>query len=203
MKNISVFISGSGSNLKAIYKSIESGEINGKIVLVISSKKCAGSQFANKKKITTYVINQPNIGKKMIDLLDKHNIDLICLAGYLKLIPSLVIKKYRNRIINIHPALLPKFGGKGYYGMRIHESVIKANEKESGVSIHFVNEEYDKGLIIAQKVIKIMKNESAENLASRILKEEHKLYPKIIKYFCEDEKGFKKMIPLNLGSDEN
>ena len=133
--------------------------------------------------------------------LIKADVDLICLAGYLKMIPKNIVIYFENRILNIHPALLPDFGGKGFYGMKVHEAVIQSNAVESGATVHFVDNKYDHGPIIAQKKVMILNTDNAEILAEKVLKVEHKLYPEVIKAFCENrinwESGLPKIVKYN------
>lgn len=193
MKNICVFVSGRGSNLKAIQENIEAGNIKGIIKIVISNKDCPAIQIAKNKNIPTIVIkpkdfqNEKGYSKRLIEICLKNEIDLICLAGYLAKLPEDFVNEYYGKIINIHPALLPAFGGKGFYGMNVHRAVIESKVKISGVTIHFVNTEYDKGPIIVQKAIEVLEDDTPEKLAERISKLEHQLYPEIIKLFCEEK----------------
>ena len=121
----------------------------------------------------------------LFSTLDEHEIDFIALAGYLKMVQPELIDKYRNKITNIHPALLPSFGGKGFYGMKVHEAVIEAGCKVSGVTIHLVNEKYDRGAIIAQRTLRVLDDDSPESLAERVLKIEHEIYPEALQLFEE------------------
>ena len=144
-KNIAIFASGSGTNFMNIYNNSKYAKI---VVLISNNSKCGAVNFAIKNKITYKIINNfryPNeVEKKYEKILKKHNIDLVLLAGFLKKIPLSIIKIYNNKIMNVHPSLLPKYGGKGHYGMKVHELVVSNKEKETGATIHFLNEEYDK-----------------------------------------------------------
>jgi len=193
MKNIAVFASGGGSNFKSIHHFVQSGEIPGCIVLTVSNNPDSDAIiYAKKNQISTLVINKvlyPNpVGQRelLIQALVDNNVDLICLAGYMKLLPKSIVHQYKNRILNIHPALLPQFGGKGFYGIKVHQAVIASGAKESGVTVHFVDEEYDHGQIIAQEKVEILNEDTPQTLAERILKVEHELYPQVVKAFCED-----------------
>jgi phosphoribosylglycinamide formyltransferase-1 len=186
--NIVVFVSGRGSNLKAILNSeLLKGKV--KVKAVISDKlKCAAFEIAKENFIKCYslgksegCINYTELEEILVSL----NIDLIVLAGFLKLIPVSFVSKYRNKIINIHPALLPSFGGKGMYGMNVHKSVFESSAKVSGASVHFVNEIYDEGRIIAQRCVDISDVTSPEEIAERVLEVEHELLPYIISKFAE------------------
>jgi len=186
-----VFASGRGSNLQAIIDGVEEGRLNCEIVFVMSNNSSSGAlEIARKKNIPAYhlsekVFHKNNFEESLIDLLEKHKPDLIVLAGYMKLVPISVIRRFENRIINIHPALLPKFGGKGMYGMNVHNAVFQAGEKVSGVTIHMVNENYDEGKIIYQEKIDISDCKSPEEIAEKVLKLEHKVYPEVIQKIIE------------------
>ena len=179
-----IFISGSGTNLKSLYKFSLTKKSPIKIDLVISNNKDAkGLSFSKKKKIISKIFN---FKKKIIDEnkilknLEKRKIKLICLAGFMKILSKNFIKKFKGKIINIHPSLLPK-----YKGLNTHQRAINDSEKFSGCTIHLVNHKLDSGKIILQKRVKIHKQDTSKSLAKRILKEEHKLYPKaIIKLYC-------------------
>ena len=179
-----VFISGTGSNLKALYKFSLTKRSPIKIDLVISSDKNAkGLLFSKKKKIISKALNfkkKKTIENKILKYLEKNNVRLICLAGFMKILSKNFIKKFKGEIVNIHPSLLPK-----YKGLNTHQRAINNSEKFSGCTIHFVNHKLDSGKIILQKRIKIYKQDTSKSLAKRILKEEHKQYPKaIIKLYC-------------------
>ena len=174
-----VFISGRGTNLKSIYKFSKKRLSKINIQLVISSKSnVEGVKFSRNKKIITKVINykKKNISeKKILHYLKVNKIELICLAGFMKILSKNFIKKFKNKIINIHPSLLPK-----YKGLNTHERVIKNKEKFSGCTVHMVNEKLDSGKIIIQKKVKILKSDTPKKLAKRILLVENQLYPKAI-----------------------
>ena len=194
MKKIAIFASGGGSNFKAIQRHIESGDICANIELLISNNSNSGAvEYALEKNIETLIINEvrfPDFKKGEIFLLKKlvfKEIDLICLAGYIKLLSQSIVGKFNNCILNIHPALLPQFGGKGFYGMKVHEAVIKSGAKVSGATVHFVNENYDEGQIIAQEKIIINNDYTPEILSKKVLQIEHELYPRVIKDFCENK----------------
>ena len=193
MKTIAIFASGGGSNFQAIHEHIKKGKILGKIRLVISNNANSGAiKYAEGNNIPSLIFNKflyPNTidyNKLLLKKLNEYSIDLIVLAGYMKLLPVEIVKAYHNCILNIHPALLPKFGGKGYYGIKVHEAVISSHDRESGVTIHFVDEKYDRGEIIAQEKVLVMNDDTPEILAKRVLEVEHRLYPKVVKAFCEN-----------------
>lgn len=191
---ISVFVSGRGSNLNAI---INSPELNNKVevALIISDKAfCPAFEIAKKKSIPYYILGIKQGGMEINELLNlfaKNNIDLIVLAGYLKIIPPEITNRYKNQIINIHPALLPSFGGKGMYGMKVHKAVFDSSCKISGATVHFVDENYDTGKIIAQRCVDISDAQSPEEIAARVLEVEHQLLPAVIKMINENRVWFK------------
>ena len=181
---IAVLASHGGSNLQAIIDGCASGQIDGEVVLVVSNnKKAFALERARNHHIDTLILTDaaypaPNeYAGELLSQLASRKVNLICLAGYMKMIPQPVIEEYRDRIINIHPALLPKHGGKGMYGIHVHESVIAAHESETGVTIHLVNEHYDDGRIIAQESIAVHPDGTPQSLQERVLELEHQLYP--------------------------
>lgn len=207
-KKIIVFASGSGSNFVSIFNHIQNGQINGEVVLLVSDKRnCGAIEFAKKNDIEVLSIQNKtfnNNAEYAVFLLNKINskkADLLVLAGYLKMIPDSVIKDYKQKILNIHPSLLPKYGGKGYYGMNVHKAVVESGDTITGASVHFVDEIYDNGPIVAQKEIVINENESAEIVSKEVLKIEHELYPYVVKAFCEDKIKWDKNIPKIIGMD--
>ena len=177
--HIAVFISGSGTNLKNLIKFSKKKNSKFIIKLVISNKSSAkGLSYAKKFKINRKIIDYHNIKsaeKKILKELNKNQIKLICLAGFMKILTSSFIKKFRGEIINIHPSLLPK-----YKGLNTHQRVLDNNEKYSGCTVHFVNSRLDSGKIILQKKVKILNNDTIDTLSKRILKQEHYLYPKAL-----------------------
>lgn len=181
--NIAVFVSGRGSNLKAI---LTSNELNGlvEVKAVVSDKiNCPAFQIAESYSISTYSVGEKTgqiSFEQLISLLEELDIQLIVLAGFLKLIPVKLIDKFQNKIINIHPALLPSFGGKGMYGMNVHKAVFESSAKVSGATVHFVDYNYDTGNIIAQRCVDISDVKSPEEIAERVLKIEHELLPWVI-----------------------
>ena len=186
--NIAVYISGSGSNFKAVLDNTHNGYLASKIKLVFSSnKKAGGLQYALKAGIETVIIkrneflNSDEFAQKQLNYLNKQKIDLIILAGYMKKIPPKVIENFKGQILNIHPALLPKYGGKGMYGINVHEAVLKNKEKKSGATIHFVDKIYDNGQILMQKEVVVYENDSPVDLQQRVLSVEHELYSAAIK----------------------
>ena len=177
--NISIFISGRGSNLLSLikYSKIKKSKI--KINLIISNNKFSkGLEFAKKNKIKNYIIDyskQKQAENKILEYLRKNKIDLICLAGFMKILSSSFIKKFKNPILNIHPSLLPR-----YKGLNTHRRAIENKDKFSGATVHFVTPKLDSGKIILQKKVRILKSDTEKTLAKKVLKIEHKLYPAAI-----------------------
>lgn len=195
MKNIAVLVSGGGTNFQAIIDNVANGFIdNGRIALLISSNADA---FAIKRAeahgIKCAVIGKKNIpddqrrDEKLLKLLNSESTDLVVLAGYMSVLSPAIIEAYRNKIINIHPSLIPKFCGLGMYGHHVHETVIAAGEKESGATVHFVDEGVDTGKIILQKAVPVEEGDTPETLAARVLEVEHEILPLAVKMFCNDE----------------
>lgn len=190
MYKIAVFVSGRGSNLKSIEAEIKRGNLNAEISLIVSNKECEALEFAKSVNIPFYIVSSINTEgtidyNKLVSEFLRLNIDLIVLAGYLKKIPIELIRTFKNKIINIHPALLPSFGGKGMYGMNVHRAVFNSSAKVSGPTVHFVDEIYDNGKIISQKAVDISDVKTPEEIAARVLSAEHKLLPKVINLFVE------------------
>lgn len=182
MKNIAIFASGSGSNAEQIMQHF-SDPSSGKVALVVSNKPNAFVlERAHKHGVETYIL--PKGWQKNTDdfiaYLQKKEIDLIVLAGFMQLIPSELVKAFSNKIINIHPALLPKYGGKGMYGMNVHKAVQKSGEKETGISIHFVNERYDEGNLLFQASCPIAPSDSPESIQQKVQRLEHYYFPLVI-----------------------
>lgn len=187
--NLAVFASGSGTTLQAIIDSIETGKLDAKITVVVSNNPEAYAlERARKANISTYVITSKgieNIDSELSEALKDYEIDLIVLAGYLRKIGDRLLEKYR--IINTHPSLLPKFGGKGMHGMHVHQAVIDAKEIESGVTVHFVNGEYDSGSIIRQTKVPVLETDDAESLSARVQKAEKIQLIEILNDFSKGE----------------
>lgn len=186
MVNIAVLISGSGTNLQAIIDAVSNNEINGKISLVVSNRKNAyGLVRASNANIKNMVIRNE---EKLITVLKDYNIDLIVLAGYLAIISDKLIDLYENKIINIHPSLIPSFCGEGFYGIHVHEHVFERGVKVSGATVHFVSSVVDSGPIILQEAIDISECSSPEEIQLKILNNvEHKLLVKAVKLACDNK----------------
>lgn len=190
MLKIAVLISGSGSNLQAIIDNIESENINCGIEMVISDREGAyGIERAKAKGIKTYVVDRKEYGADLsatILSLTKGKVDLIVLAGFLSILSKNFISNFKDRIINIHPSLIPSFCGPKMYGIKVHEKAIEYGVKYSGCTVHFVDEGTDTGAIIAQSIVPVLSEDNAETLQKRILVEEHKLLPEVIKLIAEN-----------------
>lgn len=193
MLKIAVFVSGRGSNLKAITDAISNKEILADIKAVISNKiDCPAFEIAHKYSIPAYSVHQEKTEgyityPDLLSVLKNDNVELIVLAGFLKKIPDELIDLYTGRIINIHPALLPSFGGKGMYGINVHKAVFEKSSKVSGPTIHFVDKIYDNGKIIAQQAVDISDVETPEEIAALVLKAEHKILPFVVGKFAENK----------------
>ena len=188
MLSIAVFASGRGSNFRALFDSIQKESIQARIRLLISNNSDAGAiEFARSVGIRALHLSQKKFSLQqdfvaaILGALRENDIDLIVLAGYMKKIDPEVVAVYHGRIINIHPALLPEFGGHGMYGRHVHEAVIRAGKKNSGATVHYVDEEFDHGNIILQERVPVLENDTPELLAARVLKVEHMILPMAVK----------------------
>ena len=184
-KRIAVFISGGGSNLQALVDASKSGILSADVVWVVSNmRKAFGLKRAENEHIETFIYKKKNYdssqsaGDELYQKLQERHIDYIVLAGYLQLLPQQVVRVYKNRILNIHPALLPKYGGKGMYGQNVHKAVLESGDSESGVTVHLVDEIYDNGKILEQVKVPVIENDTPESLAARVLEQEHILLPR-------------------------
>lgn len=196
MYKLAVFVSGRGSNLKSILDAISQKRLTAKVEAVISNKfDCGAIEIAKDFGLNYYFVgnNKTGVFLTFEDLaleFRKLNIDLVVLAGFLKKIPNSFIDNFENKIINIHPALLPSFGGKGMYGINVHKAVFNSSAQISGPTVHFVNRNYDEGKIIAQQAIDISDVVSPEEIAKRVLQIEHKILPFVIQKFSDNKVRF-------------
>ena len=180
---IAILVSGTGTNAMNIIEYFEQKEA-AHVTLVISNKKTAlALEKAQKKGVKAVVFNNESFKKKgkILTYLHSQSIDFIVLAGFLMKVPKEIIRAYPKKIVNIHPSLLPKFGGKGMYGRFVHEAVIEAKETESGISIHYVSDEYDEGTILFQSKVSVVRSDTAEDRAKKVQQLEHRHYPEVIK----------------------
>jgi len=189
--SIAVFASGGGTNLQSLIDSCKQGAWDGSITAVISNNSGAYAlERARNENIAACHISGVKFPERerfvgeMLRTLENHKVNLIVLAGYMKLLPVEVVRKYRNRILNIHPALLPKYGGKGMYGMNVHKAVIESGDSISGATVHFVDEIFDHGVILIQRTVPVLPDDDPESLAARVLKVEHKILPAAVSMFA-------------------
>lgn len=188
VKNIAVFASGAGTNTRQIIKYFNQHQ-SIKVALIVCNNPAAGVlKIAEENKIDSVIISRSEmLSDEFVSLLKKRSIDLIILAGFLWKVPPGVIRSFPNKIINIHPALLPKYGGKGMYGEAVHRAVIAAGEKQSGITIHYVDEHYDNGKIISQETVPIDEGETSESLAKKIHDLEYKFFAPRIEELLRDQ----------------
>ena len=181
-KNMAIFASGTGSNAKKIVDHFEHhGEINVSLI-VTNNPQAKVLEMAEKEGVPTLVISRKGFyqNEDILKIFNKYFIDYVVLAGFLWLVPTYLVKAYEKRMVNIHPALLPKFGGKGMYGVNVHRAVKNSGEKESGITIHYVNEQYDDGHIVFQKACALSHDDSPHNIAKKVQQLEHRYFPVII-----------------------
>ena len=191
MFKIAVLVSGGGTNLQSVIDAVENGDLDCKIEMVISSKEGAyGIERAKKHGIETHVVSKKEYGieqsDKILELIDG-KVDLIVLAGYLSILEGKILDKYSNKIINIHPSLIPSFCGPSMYGLKVHEAAIKKGVRFSGCTVHFVNNEVDGGSIIMQEAVPVYFEDDAESLQKRILVKEHLLLPQAIRLISQNK----------------
>lgn len=193
MKNITVFASGRGSNFQTICEHSASGYIPGNVNLLVASKPDIGAcGIAERFSVPVYVYapkefaSRQDADRALLHALQEHGTDYIALAGWLKLISTDIVSAFPFRMVNIHPALLPFFGGKGMYGHHVHEAVRKSGMQVSGATVHFVNERYDEGHILLQRAVAISTTDTPDEIAERVLKIEHEIYPEALKLLLED-----------------
>lgn len=190
--NIAVFASGGGTDFQSIIDGVKSGQIKAKINMLIASRpNIYAIERAKQNDIPYYVFQKGDYSclekmfDEIIELLKRKMTDLIVLAGYLTIVPENMVDAFNGRIINIHPSLLPKFGGEGMYGIRVHEAVIAAGEKESGCTVHYVDKCADTGKIIAQAKVKV-ENDTPQSLQKKVLEKEHQLLPQVVANLIEE-----------------
>ncbi|MGL4797893.1 MAG: phosphoribosylglycinamide formyltransferase [Cellulosilyticaceae bacterium] len=189
---LGVLVSGSGSNLQSVIDASEQGSIQSQVACIISNKEEAyGLERGRKHHIPSFFVNPKEAGydEQVLALLAAHQVDVVVLAGYLKIVPQMMVEVYRGRMINIHPSLLPKYGGKGYYGIHVHEAVIAHGETESGATVHYVDGGIDTGAIIHQGKVAVNEEDTAASLQQRVLEEvEHRILVEAIKMLEEEGK---------------
>lgn len=194
MKKIAVFVSGGGSDMQSVIDACERGEINGRVELVIANKRnIFALERADKHGIKSMVFTLSDYGdyaerdKAILHALNDAKIDLVVLAGYLSIVTEIIVKPYEGRIINIHPSLIPKHCGKGFYGIKVHESVIASKDEISGATVHYVDEGADTGEIIEQVTVPVYPTDTPDTLQQRVLIEEHKLLPRVVAKLCKED----------------
>ncbi|KAL6650603.1 hypothetical protein ACP70R_009528 [Stipagrostis hirtigluma subsp. patula] len=192
-KRLAVFVSGGGSNFRAIHAATLSGAVRGDVVALVTDKPgCGGAEHARSNGIPVIVFPKSKSAPEgmsvaeLLDTLREHEVDFVLLAGYVKLIPAELVLEFPRSILNIHPSLLPAFGGKGYYGSKVHKAVIASGARYSGPTVHFVDEHYDTGKTLAQRVVPVLADDTPELLAARVLHEEHQVYVEAVAALCED-----------------
>jgi len=181
LDRIGVLASGGGSNLQALLDYLDATPGSPTVAVVLSDKPQAGAlQRASARGIPAHVLANPKDPLAMLQLLSPYGVGTVALAGYLRFVPEEVTRHYRGRMLNVHPALLPAFGGQGMYGIRVHAAVLAARARVSGVTVHFVDEQYDHGPIIAQWPVPVAADDTPESLAARVLRAEHQLFPRCV-----------------------
>ena len=192
--NLGFLASHNGSNMQAIINACKSGTLNAVPAVVISNNNDSGALArARQESIPCYCLNSKthpfpeSLDEAILEALLRHSVDIVILAGYMKKLGTKTLRRFSGAVLNIHPALLPKFGGKGMYGIHVHEAVLAADEKETGVSIHLVDEEYDRGPVIAQTRVPVMPEDTPETLAARVLVQEHVLFSAVLQKIARGE----------------
>lgn len=177
---VAVAASGGGSNLEALVRALGPAA-PARVILVLSDRAGSGARArAARHGVPSTLLAHPADPAEWLAALERHDVDLLVLAGYLKLVPAGVVERYRGRIINIHPALLPGFGGRGMYGRRVHQAVLASGARESGASVHLVDEVYDRGRVLAQARVPVLPGDDPDTLAARVLEAEHRLLPAVV-----------------------
>jgi len=192
MLKCAVFASGGGTNFQSLLDRKASGDLHVDFVLFVGNNSSAQAfERARGHDIPTVHIapshfdNEAAYTSRLLEILKEHHVEVIALAGYMKMVPSELIRAYRNRIVNIHPALLPAFGGRGLYGKKVHQAVLDYGAKVTGVTVHFVDEQYDHGPVIMQNTVKVLDGDDAESLAARVLKVEHDTYWRALEFVAQ------------------
>lgn len=190
--HLAVFASGDGTNVQAILDAIAKGDLPAEVVLCVTNNPSAGVLHRAQRHNVPAAILDPNdfadeaaYVDELIATLEKYGVDFIALAGYMRKIPAAVVAAFRGRMLNIHPALLPAFGGKGLYGRRVHQAVLDYGAQWTGVTVHLVDEAYDTGPVVLQQPVPVQPGDTAETLAARVLAVEHRLYPEALRLFGE------------------
>lgn len=192
--HIAAFASHGGSNLQSLIDACQAGQIDGEIAIVISNnRKALALERARQAGVDSLHLTEKQFEtrEEFVSALSRElaerQVNLICLAGYMKFLPEEIIAQVHGHVLNVHPALLPKYGGKGMYGIHVHEAVIAAGEKETGVTVHLVDNVYDNGRIVAQRRVPVEPGDTPETLQQRVLKTEHQLYPEVVAQIARGE----------------
>ena len=185
---VAVFASGGGTNFQALLSHQAAQEL-WRIRVLVMNRDAGARERAEAAGVPVRVVatkdrSDEEIARETLEVLEEHGVDVVLLSGYLRLLPAEVVSRYAGRILNIHPALLPAFGGKGMYGRRVHEAVVASDATESGATVHFVTEAYDEGDVLAQWRVPVLPADSADSLAARVLRVEHQLYPRAVDHLC-------------------
>lgn len=190
---LGILASGRGSNFEAVLNNIKQGKLDASVQVLISDKATAGAlEIARNNGIPAIHISkkelpeQDQFDQKLLSILNDYQVNFVALAGYLKILSPIVVRSFKNRILNIHPALLPSFGGKGMYGIHVHEAVLNYGCKVTGVTVHIVDEEYDTGPPVLQRCVPVMDDDTPDTLAARVLKIEHEIYTDALQLFAQD-----------------
>jgi len=186
--NVAVFASGGGTNFQALIDH-HAECVPWRVAVLICNREAGALERAQAAGVEAVIIrtedrDPADVARDTLAVLDRHGVQIILLCGYLRLLPPDVVDRYPRRIVNIHPALLPAFGGKGMYGMNVHRAVVASGVEVTGATVHFVDEEYDQGSILAQSLVSVRPGDTAEEVAARVLKVEHELYPRAVDHLC-------------------
>ena len=186
--------SGGGTNMQAIIDACRQGRLQAEPRVVVSNNSDSGALArARRAKIPAWHLSAAThrdpvgLDRAICQVLERYTVDLVCLVGYMKRLGQATLRAYRGRVLNIHPALLPKFGGQGFYGRAVHEAVLAAGESESGATVHLVDEEYDQGPVVAQRRVPVLADDTSDTLAARVLEQEHLIYPETLQQIATGE----------------
>lgn len=187
--NVAVFASGGGTNFQALLDHQADGTAPWRVVVLVCNREAGAMERARAAGVEAVVVptkdrDAAEVSEDTLRVLEGHGVEVILLAGYLRLLPPEVVARYSGRILNIHPALLPDFGGKGMYGMNVHRAVLESGASETGATVHVVDEQYDRGAILAQARVPVLPGDAPEDLARRVLRVEHELYPEVVDHLC-------------------
>lgn len=195
---LAVLVSGQGTNLQAILDATRDPDYPAEVVVVVSDRPQAYAlERARKAGVPAYVVpwrrDPEDFGRRLAEVLESHGVEWVCLAGFLRILDPQFVDRYRGRILNIHPSLLPAFGGRGMYGERVHQAVLAAGERETGCTVHFVTAEVDAGPVVAQARVPVLPGDTVQTLAARVAEQEHRLYPEAIRRVVTGEVRFEQL----------